>query len=188
MGRVRDDATMRASEKCCELYISRGTTSLTVAELTAAIGISARSFHRYFPTKADTVQPVFDWTTDTFNTHVRTAPPGPLTGVLRDGFRVMLGGPHAARTRALFPLVFADPGMWSVFLRAVHHGETTLAEALAPRLGSAPDAVSTRTAAAAVASATRLALEGMARTGQDPEPLFDAHLDAFASGVLAGAR
>ncbi|GAA2059005.1 hypothetical protein GCM10009757_39700 [Streptomyces cheonanensis] len=184
MGRVRDDAAMRASERCCELYISRGTTALTVAEITAAIGISARSFHRYFPTKADTVQPVFDWTTDTFNAHVRTAGPGAPRDVLRDGFRAMLGGAHAARTRALFPLVFADPGMWSVFLRAVHHGEITLAEALAPRLGLPADAVLTRTAAAAVASATRLALEEMARTGRNPEPLFLAHIDAFAAGAL----
>lgn len=175
---TRDDARLRAAEACCALYIARGTTDLTIAEIAAEIGISQRTFYRYFAIKAESVKPVFDWTTATFNTFIATAPDAPLRQVLLDGFDVMLGGEHAERTRRLFPLIFADPELWSVFLRAVHYGETTLTPALARRLGEASDSVRARAAAAAVATATRLALEDMVLRGADPAHAFASYLDA----------
>jgi AcrR family transcriptional regulator len=178
----RDDARLRAAEACCDLYISRGTTDLTIAEIAAEIGISQRTFYRYFAIKAESVKPVFDWTTATFNHHVATAPDAPLREVLTDGFDVMLGGDHAERTRRLFPLIFADPELWSMFLRAVHYGETSLAPALARRLGVPSASIRSRAAAAAVATATRLALEDLVVSGADPAAAFASYLDAFGLG------
>jgi AcrR family transcriptional regulator len=181
----RDDARLRAAEACCALYIERGTTDLTVAEIAAQIGISQRTFYRYFAIKAESVKPVFDWTTATFNQFVATAPAAPLRQLLLDGFEVMLGGVHAERTRRLFPLVFADPELWSVFLRAVHYGETSLMPALAKRLGVASGTVRARAAAAAVATATRLALEDLVIHEADPAHAFASYLDAFTLGAPA---
>lgn len=179
----RDDARLRAAEACCTLYIERGTTDLTIAEIAAAIGISQRTFYRYFAIKAESVKPVFDWTTATFNRHVTAAPADvPLRDVLTEGFDAMLGGPNAERTRRLFPLIFADPELWSVFLRAVHYGETSLAPALAPRLGVPSASIRSRAAAAAVATATRLALEDLVVSTADPAAAFASYLDAFGLG------
>lgn len=179
----RGDARLRAAEACCDLYIARGTTDLTIAEIAAAIGISQRTFYRYFAIKAESVKPVFDWTTATFNEVVATAPDAPVRRLLTDAFEQTLGGEHAERTRRLFPLIFADPELWSMFLRAVHYGETSLAPALGRRLGEASDTVRSRAAAAAVATATRLALEDMVvRDVADPAAAFASYLDAFGLG------
>lgn len=176
---------LSASEACCTLYIDRGTTSLPVGEIAQAIGIPARTFHRYFPSKADTIAPVFAWTTATFNDAVKNAPADlALLTVLSDGFERMLGGDVADRTRNLFPLVFADAAMWAVFLRGVHFGEISLAPILARRMGLPDDALQARAAAAVVASSTRIALEAMVTTGGDPHPLFVSLLETLHSPLF----
>ena len=179
------DARLRASEACCALFIERGTTALTIAEISNEIGISERTFYRYFAIKAESIAPVFDWTTRTFDDVIATAPPAaPVREVLQQGWRAMLGGTNDARTRLLFPLVFADPEMWSVFLRKVHDGERALTPLLAPRLGLETDDVRARAASAAVASATRIVLEEMVIRGADPEESFLRLVDAFDGSLL----
>lgn len=173
---------LQTSEACCRLYVDRGTTKLTVAEIADAVGVSHRTFYRYFPTKAETVKPVFDWTTQTFNDTVSRHDGPTLRDVLQDGFAAMLGDEHADRTRTLFPLVFADDEMWSVFLRAVHQGEVTLTPVLASRTGRDPRSIAARAASAGVAAATRVALEGMVVDGSDPGELFLAVLDEMSAG------
>lgn len=184
MASVRvDEAMLRASEAACALFIERGTTRLTVAEITASIGVPPRTFHRYFATKADCVKPVFDWTTSTFNEHVASSEAASLDDLLRTGFDRMLGGDVAERTRLLFPLVLRDEEMWSVFLRAVHYGETSLAPALATRMGVDGASPVARAAAAAVATATRLALEDLVAHGADPAAAFGDYLHHFGAGI-----
>ncbi|MGO1266715.1 MAG: TetR/AcrR family transcriptional regulator [Microbacterium gubbeenense] len=188
MSESREAARLRASEQSCELFIARGTTHLPISEIAETIGISQRTFHRYFPAKAECVSPLFDWTTRRFNDAIIEADPDEAPyGVVRSAFRAGLAGGVADRTQALFPLVFADAEMWSVFLRKVHDGERTLAPALAPRLGFAAESVSARAAAAAVASATRIALEAMVTVGADAEDVFLQTVSAFAAGALPAA-
>ena len=178
-------AHLRASERCCDLFVQRGTTDLTVAEIASAIGISQRTFYRYFPTKAESVSPVFDWTTAQFNEAISAAEPDtPLSEILSAAFRTSLGDTKADRTRALFPLVFADLEMWAVFLRKVHDGERSLARVLASRLGLDVDDLAARAAAASVASATRIALEVMVTNGTDPEHVYVQMIDAFTTGTI----
>ncbi len=165
--------------------MARGTTELTVAEITAVIDVPPRTFHRYFPSKAECVAPLFDWITRRFDEPIVSAPAElPIAELLRAAYRAGLGGEAATRTRTLFPLVFQDDAMWSVFLRKVHAGERALGPALAPRLGLDPESIAARTAAAAVASATRLALEAMVTRGAEPEETYMEIVDAFASGAF----
>lgn len=181
-------ARLKAAEACCDLYIRRGTTDLTIAEISREIGISQRSFYRYFPIKAESISPVFDWTTAAFDAAVLGAhPAADVRDVLRGAWRASLGTDNADRTRRLFPLVFADAEMWSAFLRKVHDGERALSPILGARLGLDPDAPRARAASAAVASATRIALEQMVMTGADPEQAYLSLIDAF-SGDLLRAR
>jgi TetR/AcrR family transcriptional regulator, regulator of mycofactocin system len=182
---ARTAARTRVSEDCAALFIARATTDVTIAELAASVGISERTFYRYFPIKAECVGPLFDWTTSRFDEAVAEARAGmPVREILLAAFRAGLGGPVAERTWMLFPLVFADPEMWSVFLRKVHDGERSLAPVLAPRLGLEAGSASARAAAAAVASATRIALEAMVTTGTEPEAVYTETIDAFASGAI----
>jgi len=178
-------AHLSASERCCNLFIQRGTTDLTVAEIASAIGISQRTFYRYFPTKAESVSPVFDWTTTQFNEAISAAEPDTqLSEILSAAFRAGLGEKKADRTRALFPLVFADLEMWAVFLRKVHDGERSLARVLNSRLALDVDDLSARAAAASVASATRIALEVMVTNGTDPEHAYAQMINAFTTGTI----
>lgn len=180
-----DRARLDAAERCADLYVARGTTDLTVADITAAIGIAPRTFHRHFPTKAESIAPIFDWTTQQFNAAVDEAPAdATLREVARLAFTRSLGDAQLARTRALFPLIFADPDMWAVFLRKLHDGETSLAPVLAPRLGVDPVSLAARTAAAVIASATRIALETMVTSGDDAETVYLHALDAFTSETI----
>lgn len=171
---------LRAAEACSALYISRGTTSLTVARICEEIALPQRTFHRYFPNKADSISPIFEWSTRTFNASIASAPPGAeLAVVLREAFSGMFGGEQATRTRSLFPLVFADAEMWSLFLRKVHDGERALAPVIARRLGILGQSIRARVGAAAVASSTRIALELMVTDGVDVEECFMELLVSF---------
>jgi len=179
------DPRLRASEACAELFIRERSTSLTIAQIAAEIGISQRTFYRYFAIKADSIGPIFDWTTARFNVTITDAPEERgIREVLQQGWRSMLGDTNAERTRALFPLVFADPEMWSLFLRKVHDGERTLTPILARRLGIDTASTRARAASAAVASATRIALEQMVLTDADPEAAFMDLIDAFEGPLL----
>ncbi|WP_430593222.1 TetR/AcrR family transcriptional regulator [Humidisolicoccus flavus] len=184
-GSRQQQSRLQCAEACSALYIERGTTDLTIAEIAASVGVSERTFYRYFPIKAESVSPIFDWTTAAFNAAVAAAPPeASARDALLAAFRAGISGAKLARSRALFPLVFADEQMWSVFLRKVHDGERTLAPVLAPRLHEPADSIASRIAAAAVASATRIALENMVVDGDDPESRFIELLDGFGAGVF----
>lgn len=53
--RTRDVVRAQIADVAVDLFIERGFDRVTVEEIAAAVGISARSFHRYFPAKEDTV-------------------------------------------------------------------------------------------------------------------------------------
>ena len=52
---TRDAVRTRISEVAVDLFAEHGFDSVTVEQIAAAVGISARSFHRYFPAKEDAV-------------------------------------------------------------------------------------------------------------------------------------
>lgn len=53
--RTRDAVRAQIAEVAVDLFSERGFDGVTVEEIAAAVGISARSFHRYFPAKEDAV-------------------------------------------------------------------------------------------------------------------------------------
>lgn len=52
---TREAVRTRISEVAVDLFAEHGFDSVTVEQIAAAVGISARSFHRYFPVKEDAV-------------------------------------------------------------------------------------------------------------------------------------
>jgi AcrR family transcriptional regulator len=188
MPRTRDDdAVLAASEACIAAFIAAGSTRIPVIDLAAAARIPERTFYRWFPTKADALRPVFAWGTREFGRVIRESP-SDLATALDEAFDAILWGGLEARTRGLFPLVFADPASWSVFLHAVQAGDRLIAPIFAERLGVDPETETggseARAAAAAASSAVRLALEHLVATGEDPRPEYSRVIAAFRHGPL----
>ncbi|WP_241565844.1 TetR family transcriptional regulator [Prescottella agglutinans] len=52
---TREAVRTRISEVAVDLFAEHGFDSVTVEQIATAVGISARSFHRYFPAKEDAV-------------------------------------------------------------------------------------------------------------------------------------
>jgi len=182
---VIDASRLRAAELACGFFVANRTTLLPVTEIARAAGISRRTFHRYFPTKAESVAPLFDESIRKSNAVIAGADPGtPILSVLIAAFESSLFGTDATRTRALMPLVFGDQEMWAVFMRHLHDGERSVAPLLAPRLDLPSDSLAARTAAAAVASAIRIALEEMVTSGSDPLAVYVESLAQFEEGPL----
>src|SRR5271163_3702799 len=49
----REDTTSRLRQIALELFVRRGYANVSVDDIAAAAGVSARTFHRYFPSKQD---------------------------------------------------------------------------------------------------------------------------------------
>ncbi|WP_375389273.1 TetR family transcriptional regulator [uncultured Amnibacterium sp.] len=54
-GIARDAVRARIAEVAVDLFSERGFDAVTIEQIAAGVGISARSFHRYFPAKEDAV-------------------------------------------------------------------------------------------------------------------------------------
>jgi AcrR family transcriptional regulator len=52
---TRETVSARIADVAVDLFAEHGFDSVTVEQIAAAVGISARSFHRYFPSKEDAV-------------------------------------------------------------------------------------------------------------------------------------
>jgi AcrR family transcriptional regulator len=185
MAKKLDSSTrLRVSEDCCLYYLEKQSTRMPVAEIATAVGISERTFYRYFPVKADSVAPIFDHMTETMNSIVTADPARDLRQLMIDAFETMFTSRITSRAAEFFPLVFADPEIWALFLRKVQEGETSLAPLLAEALGLPADDNRARAAAAAVASSTRIALERLTAQGADLSVEFTGLLDAFGDRIL----
>lgn len=180
-----DPATRLAvAERCCAYYIEIGSTQATVSEIAAAAGVADRTFYRYFPTKAESVAPVFDSMTAAMNAHMRAGSETDVRARVVGAFDSMFQGAATGRAAELFPLILRDPEMWALFLRKVHDGETSLAPLLASAIGIPAESDRARVAAAAVASAVRIALERLGVEGTDLRVEFLRLLDAFGPALL----
>jgi AcrR family transcriptional regulator len=183
MTSARDARLLDASEKCIAVFVARNSTDLTVTELCAAIGLAERTFYRYFPTKAQTILPVFEEMTRRFAASIESGPPQLVTA-LHDAFVANVIGLEAGDVVTFFRLIRADHDLWSSFLEVIQRAELDLAAPIGRRLGHRPGDIHSRAAAIAVVSASRLALEAAAVDGADPIEVFDAYVAAFGHPVV----
>jgi AcrR family transcriptional regulator len=183
MTSARDARLLDASEKCIAVFVARNSTDITVTELCAAIGLAERTFYRYFPTKAQTILPVFEEMTRRFTASIESGPPQ-LVRALHDAFVANVIGLAAGDIVTFFRLIRADHDLWSSFLEVIQRAELALAAPIGRRLGHDPGDIGSRAGAIAVVSASRLALEAAAADGADPVEVFDSYVAAFGRAVL----
>ncbi|MFV2118990.1 TetR/AcrR family transcriptional regulator, partial [Streptomyces sp. Act-28] len=118
-----------------DLFIAQGVAATTGEQIGQAVGVSARTVWRYFPTKESCVRPLFSTGIDAIADALRQWPPG---RPLREAFEhlwttdAILPGPDVG---ALLRLTRTEPGLRAVWLRTHDEAEPVFARALAERAG-----------------------------------------------------
>lgn len=175
-----DERQLAAARSCVAAILQAGSTQLSVEELRAAGGVSRRTFHRWFPSKARAIRPFYADMTGQFT--ARLLELGPLsTATCVQAWREVVLGTDPDRGLRFFRLVKADPEYWSVFLEVLEDGERIIEDELGDLSGSSDPHAATVTAVAIVSS-SRLALESP--TAGAATRAFEEYLTAFSPPLL----
>ncbi|WP_267714460.1 TetR/AcrR family transcriptional regulator [Streptomyces sp. CoH17] len=160
------------------LFVAQGVAATTGEQIGQAVGVSARTVWRYFPTKESCVRPLFSSGIDTIAAALREWRPGrPLQeafdGVWADDQD--LAGPDVG---ALLRLTRTEPGLRAVWLQTRDEAEPAFARALAERAGLPDDDVRPAVWAAMLNAALRAAVEHHAhRSAASGSEAAPAHAD-----------
>ncbi|MEU0742845.1 TetR family transcriptional regulator [Streptomyces sp. NPDC006134] len=157
-----------------DLFVSQGVTATTGEQIARAVGVSARTVWRYFPSKESCVRPLLAAGIDVIAARLRQWPPGrPLEEAFdfgRDltGDDRLLPGPDPAVVGALVRLTRTEPGLRAVWLQTYDEAEPVFARALAERAGLPADDLRPAIQAALFNAALRAAVEHHAWHTADP--------------------
>jgi AcrR family transcriptional regulator len=143
-----------------ELFVAQGVAATTGEQIGQAVGVSARTVWRYFPSKESCVRPLFSAGIDVIATRLREWRPGrPLAELFdRDLATALL----AATGRALVRLTRTEPGLRAIWLQTYDEAEPAFARALADRAGLPADDLRPMIQAAMLNAALRAAVERFA--------------------------
>jgi AcrR family transcriptional regulator len=159
-----------------DLFVSQGVTATTGEQIGRAVGVSARTVWRYFPSKESCVRPLLAAGIDVIAAQLRQWRPGrPLDQAFdfdRDlaGGDRLLPGPDPAAVGALVRLTRTEPGLRAVWLQTYDEAEPVFARALAERAGLPADDLRPAIQAAMFNAALRAAVEHHAWHAADPAP------------------
>ncbi|ANB04850.1 TetR family transcriptional regulator [Streptomyces ambofaciens] len=148
-----------------DLFVAQGVAATTGDQIGRAVGISARTVWRYFPTKESCVRPLLTAGAELIADSLRRWRPGhPLDeafdfeqGTERDGR--LLAGPAHTTVGALVRLTRTEPGLRAVWLQTYDEAEPVFARALAERAGLPADDLRPAIQAAMFNAALRAAVE-----------------------------
>ncbi|MBA8991554.1 AcrR family transcriptional regulator [Curtobacterium pusillum] len=181
-----DARQLAAAARCADAVLAAGTTALGVEELREAAGVSRRTFHRWFPSKARWIHPVYAAVTEAFMTSLRSRGVPSVDSVVA-AWSESVYGPDTERSLGLYRLIRADPEYWAVFLEVLEVSEARIA-AVIRSLSTDHDERAARVAAVAVVSSSRLALERAVTSGADAIEEFRAFLEEFGAWGRGGRR
>ncbi len=132
----KKDATRRAlAETAMDLAHQRGYHDVTIADITAAVGVSRRTFSNYFAGKAECVAAVAEGWFDDIALSISDAPADhPLDRILCDSLsRVAADLPE--RWERFFSLFHSEPELKAAVLASDEVNVRRLADAVADRCG-----------------------------------------------------
>ncbi|WP_406327662.1 TetR/AcrR family transcriptional regulator [Streptomyces sp. NBC_00203] len=156
-----------------ELFVAHGVAATTGEQIGQAVGVSARTVWRYFPSKESCVSPLFAAGIDAIAAALRAwRPDQPLEDALEAATTAGAGPmarPHLPNVRALLRLTRTEPGLRAVWLQAHDEAEPVFARALADRAGLAAVDLRSEIQAAMLNAALRTAVEHYAWRGDEEQ-------------------
>ncbi|MTE17622.1 TetR family transcriptional regulator [Streptomyces sp. TRM43335] len=166
------------------LFIAQGVAATTGEQIGQAVGVSARTVWRYFPSKESCVRPLFSTGIDAIADALRRWPADrPLEEALDHLWTTdaVLPSPDIG---ALLRLTRTEPGLRAVWLQTHDEAEPAFARALAERAGLPADDLRPTVRAALLNAALRSAVEHHAWHTADPTTA-RADLEATLRTALA---
>ncbi|MFI7350459.1 TetR/AcrR family transcriptional regulator [Streptomyces sp. NPDC049936] len=142
-----------------DLFVDQGVAATTGEQIGRAVGVSARTVWRYFPTKESCVRPLLATGVDTIAEALRHWEQGrPLPEAFGELWAgdAALPGPDVG---ALLRLARTEAGLRAVWLQTHDEAEPVFARALAERAGLPADDVRPAVWAAMLNAALRAAVE-----------------------------
>ncbi|MFF7445740.1 MULTISPECIES: TetR family transcriptional regulator [unclassified Streptomyces] len=190
--RRREALRLEIAVEAVRLFNSQGVTATTGEQIAHAVGISARTLWRYFPSKESCVLPLLtagldfaverlhDWPSDTS-----------LLDFFAEACRNGDLPPTAPQILDLIRMTSSDPALRSVWLQAHDEALPVLGRLLARRAGADPGDLNIAVHAATLNGALRAGVEEFARRhARDPDAAdaeiavcLDAALRAAAEGL-----
>ncbi|EST18686.1 TetR/AcrR family transcriptional regulator [Streptomyces niveus] len=167
----RTEIRREIARAAVDLFVSQGVTSTTGEQIGRAVGLSARTVWRYFPSKESCVTPLFSEGIDSITAFLREWPPGQSLQEAMDRWLVaetgITGGPDRSTVGALVRLTRTEPGLRAVWLQTYDEAEPAFGRALAERAGLPVDDLRVTIRAAMFNAALRAAVEHYAWRGDD---------------------
>ena len=169
-GRPASTTRQDVARVALDLFARQGYDETTVDEIAAAVGISRRTFFRYYESKPDVVWGEFDAELGRLRDRLAEAPDGePMMDVLRRSVMATnrFGAGELDELRIRMVLIGSVPTL--VAHSAVRYEEwcEVVAAFAASRLGGAPDDLGPQTVARAALGAAMAAFARWARHGSD---------------------
>ncbi|MER6529647.1 TetR family transcriptional regulator [Streptomyces sp. NPDC001508] len=154
---------LRIARAAVDLFVGQGVAATTGEQIGRAVGVSARTVWRYFPSKEACVRPLFEAGIEGIAARLRAWRPGrPLEDVLVRAVPAdspPATGPDRATLGALVRLTRDEPGLRAVWLQSYDAAEPAFARALAERAQVPADVLGPTVQAAMFNAALRAAIE-----------------------------
>ncbi|MDX2377848.1 TetR family transcriptional regulator [Microbacterium sp. LRZ72] len=186
--RLADAKTLAA--RALSVLDLHGYRDCTMSDVAAEVGLSIRTLHRYFPTKADIVWGPVDTSFATLRRRLDETPIDvPLQVALRDGITASFADhdEDELTTRMRMRLIGRTPELHSHGSEPFVRWRQAITDFVATRTGSEPTALLAVVAGAAVQATTMSALTWWATHGaaDDPVGVVCEALDALEVGFTA---
>ncbi|MFE2911934.1 TetR/AcrR family transcriptional regulator [Kitasatospora indigofera] len=188
--RRRTALRLDIAREAVRLFTSQGVTGTTGEQMAQAVGISARTLWRHFPTKESCVLPLLAAGLDAAMEQLRHWPPH--TGLLDFLDRSWSHGTLLAPDPAVLDLIRmtpAEPALRSVWLQAHDDALPVLGALLAHRSGRSPEDLRVKVHAATLNGALRAAAEDFAqRFGDAPDTAAGELTACLRTALLAASE
>ncbi|MGW0835706.1 TetR/AcrR family transcriptional regulator [Streptomyces prunicolor] len=162
----KTEIRLEIARAAVDLFVAQGVTATTGEQIGQAVGVSARTVWRYFPSKESCVRPLFSAGIDVIAARLREWPPGQALEELFDPALatgvLAATGPDGATGTALVRLTRTEPGLRAIWLQTYDEAEPAFAQALAHRAGLPADDLRPMIQAAMLNAALRAAVERFA--------------------------
>jgi len=177
----RSQISTALQEAATSRFVTYGFAATTIEEITADVGISRRTFFRYFKTKEELILSQFEDMRTMVSNELKKRPAseGSLQA-LRNSFKTLDSRPDIDRRRRLQlgALIDETPTLHGLMLLRQERWVSEIAQELAERLGRSPDDPDTRLVATIGYAAFQLAVyQSRAADSLDLAPAIDENFD-----------